>query len=294
MGGSDIYCIICGGPPLNRSIINNTNLLKKVLKNNPDVTDWERPENLIEDDIKNISKSEIKALTDSIKILSRHDWLNNFIALLPNNKTIPVTYDGDFFIDKKGVEYSADEADSYYMKTGIFMHKNCYQLMKKYKEINFNEIKSKINLNFFINMDYGIIKKYQHQFFQQILAYLENPYLLENPLKNLKNKDRILSLNHPISKTKTIKSKKKSIRKISRKLSRKKSKKKSRKKSKKKSKKKSRKKSKKSHRTKSKKIRPSPSESATLFSVDTTKRGNDGNTWIIIQTKSGVNRWKKL
>lgn len=38
--------------------------------------------------------------------------------------------------------------------------------------------------------------------------------------------------------------------------------------------------------------RPSPSESATLFKVGTVKKGNDGNMWIIIQTKSGVKRWK--
>ncbi len=40
--------------------------------------------------------------------------------------------------------------------------------------------------------------------------------------------------------------------------------------------------------------RPSPSESATLFSVGTKKKGNDGNMYIIKANKNGVNRWVKV
>ena len=40
------------------------------------------------------------------------------------------------------------------------------------------------------------------------------------------------------------------------------------------------------------KERKSPSESATLFEVNTIKKGNDGNEWIIIETKNKVKRWK--
>lgn len=42
------------------------------------------------------------------------------------------------------------------------------------------------------------------------------------------------------------------------------------------------------------KIRPSPSDSATLFKVGTIKKGNDGNKWIITEDKNKVKRWKKL
>lgn len=38
--------------------------------------------------------------------------------------------------------------------------------------------------------------------------------------------------------------------------------------------------------------RPSPSESATLYKVGTTKIGNDYNKWIVTQNKNGINRWK--
>jgi hypothetical protein len=39
--------------------------------------------------------------------------------------------------------------------------------------------------------------------------------------------------------------------------------------------------------------RKGPTESATQFSVGTTKRGNDGKLWTIISTASGVHRWAK-
>lgn len=39
-------------------------------------------------------------------------------------------------------------------------------------------------------------------------------------------------------------------------------------------------------------MRPSPSVSATLFSVGTKKKGNDRNTWEVHENKSGIKRWK--
>lgn len=39
------------------------------------------------------------------------------------------------------------------------------------------------------------------------------------------------------------------------------------------------------------KVRPSPSESATLFAVGTRKRGNDGRMYVVAETKNGVRRW---
>jgi hypothetical protein len=40
-----------------------------------------------------------------------------------------------------------------------------------------------------------------------------------------------------------------------------------------------------------KKERPSPSKSATLFKIGTKKKGNDGNTWVIKETKNKTKRW---
>ena len=40
-------------------------------------------------------------------------------------------------------------------------------------------------------------------------------------------------------------------------------------------------------------MRKGPEESATLFSVGTKKKGNDGNIWVIVKNKNGVKRWQK-
>ena len=41
-------------------------------------------------------------------------------------------------------------------------------------------------------------------------------------------------------------------------------------------------------------LRPSPSESATMYPVGTKRFGNDGNEWRVTMTKSGVQRWTKV
>lgn len=38
-------------------------------------------------------------------------------------------------------------------------------------------------------------------------------------------------------------------------------------------------------------MRKSPSQSATLYKVGTKKKGNDGNTWVIVVNKNNVKRW---
>ena len=45
---------------------------------------------------------------------------------------------------------------------------------------------------------------------------------------------------------------------------------------------------------KTEKIRKSPTESATKFSIGDVKKGNDGNMYKIIATSSGVHRWQKI
>ena len=45
---------------------------------------------------------------------------------------------------------------------------------------------------------------------------------------------------------------------------------------------------------KTEKIRKSPIESATKFSIGNIKKGSDGNMWKIIATSSGVHRWQKI
>jgi hypothetical protein len=40
--------------------------------------------------------------------------------------------------------------------------------------------------------------------------------------------------------------------------------------------------------------RKAPSQSATLFKKGTTKKGNDGNRWVIVADARGVQRWRKV
>ena len=40
--------------------------------------------------------------------------------------------------------------------------------------------------------------------------------------------------------------------------------------------------------------RKAPTESATLFKKGTTKKGNDGNRWVIVTNARGVQRWQKV
>jgi hypothetical protein len=40
--------------------------------------------------------------------------------------------------------------------------------------------------------------------------------------------------------------------------------------------------------------RKAPSQSATLFKKGTTKKGNDGNQWVIVADARGVQRWQKV
>lgn len=44
----------------------------------------------------------------------------------------------------------------------------------------------------------------------------------------------------------------------------------------------------------SKKFRPSPTQSATLYIPGTQKVGNDQSLWTIVTNKNGVNRWQKV
>lgn len=41
-------------------------------------------------------------------------------------------------------------------------------------------------------------------------------------------------------------------------------------------------------------MRKAPTESATLFKKGTTKKGNDGNQWVIVADARGVQRWQKV
>jgi hypothetical protein len=229
-GCADLYCILCGGPTYSREIISNTILLKKYLKKNSNIYYnvkpsglWEDADailNYIKENNKQMDSNDYKILKKSIIRPKNHKWQNKLIMITEEKIIKDVESSG-------GEHYTEIDGEKYDFtglgKMGHLAHRDCYKLLStKYGKFKFNDI----NMSIYYNTNYGLINKYQGQFFYSSLAFFENQYLLESPLENDINKTRILKLNLPINKN----SEKKST-----------------------------------------KIRPSPSESATLFKVGTKK-----------------------
>jgi len=202
----------------------------------------------------------------------KYTWLQKFMGINKDNKKIPLEgYDyGPHLFDKNHNKFVITSWDwDFYAKNkvldyGIAVHKDCYKLLKK--EFNYdikftdvydflNKKAKKTNFKFYKSMT-----KHMGQFFNDDQPFPKSSYyLLESPLKNEKNKKRILGLwrtkvNQYKKKEGSTKINKKSIS----------------------------------------PGRPSPSESATKFRKGHKKTGNDGNKWIVIETKNGVKRWSKF
>lgn len=227
-----------------------------------------------------------------LKLISKLKW-NNQKYLITDDKVIKNLknyelndYSTYFYNKKTKKNYSILKymwTDSYYddHKRALLVHKSCFDLLKKkFKyELKIEDIKNKLNslsflsnhgkLNKFIDLQfewvnlilnlnkYTCIKKLVMNKKKLKINY-DNINFLSDPLKNKKNADRIIKLWTPIIKKIKEKSKKNITKK------------------------------------KLKKSRPSPAESATLFKVGKKKKGNDGNFYIVIETKNKVKRWKKL
>lgn len=298
MGGSDRYCVICSGPLKDEAdsydsgfsitkkgielIKKRTKELEKKLTKKDFKTYmfylfWTSTYGSMTNDDENstlemalkkgyYSKNEIEMLKKEIKPLkhtSKYNWINNFILITPDNKIVKLSdvndnWNGSFY-DLNGKEYNAFY---YFTKDGrklkflgkdkeynnIVVHQDCYKLMNK------------IDYDTLINSDRKIDMQYQTQEPNWTKYFFNgDEHMLESPLKNKRNRDRVL----------------KSFKKVPKKSSEHKS-----------SQPKISKNNKRSNR-------PSPSESATLFNIGYKKKGNDGNMYVII--KSGMTkRWKKI
>jgi len=255
-GSADLFCVLCGGPTYSKEVITNTKLFKKLCHgiyhhiyidmDNEDVIKMIKKYNKKEI----IDINEVKQMMNSINKPKNHKWLNNLLLITKKRIIKKVISSGEYFVEKDNSKIEVDP--NFTDDWGYIMHCDCYKLLEsKYGKFTFNDIDEKKYIKNYpnlFNINYGIIKKYQEQEFNNNLAYVENPYLLESPLKNNSNKERILNLKLPIIK----------------------------------------------HIKESKKDRPSPSESATLFNIGFKKKGNDGNIWIIKENKNGVKKWSKI
>jgi len=218
--GFELYCYICGGPLHNDGFLfKDIKKLNKYLKN---IKSKKLYNNILKatgnlelflfyiNQIKNINENitNIKYYK-KLNNIGKYKWLNKKILLHKSGKNIKVTgdtWEGEFY-NKKNKYYviwnnslSNKIIKEYNTQDGIIIHNDCYKLMKtKYKNFNlYNIYNGKIN--------YKKYKKYITQEVLWLLYFINNDdFILESPLKNKKNKERINKIKHFIKNKKNIK-----------------------------------------------------------------------------------------
>jgi hypothetical protein len=330
-GGAVTYCYLCGAPIDNYGIITlkNLNKYKKYLndsgklyqiesafkemldlknqKNIPDKIKKEILNNVTYfKDQKNIPDKTKKEILNNVTYLKdkKYKWMNDLLLLHWSGMILKIaSYDGWEHQFKDNFSN-----DHFNMGNNFIVHKDCYEITKhKYGDYNSLNMDTHNKGWWNENINYGFIRKYDSQEYDWLKYFYDNvDYVLESPLKNSKNKKRILKINHKINKKiipkfidflkeykknnkipykeykwmkkiigysfgdeKTFNNYMKYFEKIINKSLNK-------------------------SLTNKKKDRPSPSESATKFKVGKKKKGNDGNMWIIVENKNGVKRWSKI
>ena len=313
MGIHYFNCIICGVSLQNTEVITNKKVCKKIieyysgLKNFTyypefsstaiEETYYFAEDNIFKDNKKKAIDNEQDLREEfyddankSLEYIKKNNWLSDVIGIL-NNKIVSIILEHEDHYkihDIEGNNYDEQIYNNTDVNNDIYiMHNSCYKLLKKnnfditYQTIsdyNYNlkqgiefltDKKGKIIKNYFnkkpiikqnieqniSNLDYGIIKKYKGAY-NSFCSYLcyENDRYLLED--PLKNKQNAKRILDLKLPFTNVSTfvKKKTL----------------------------------------KKIRPSPSESATLFQVNDQKKGNDGNIYIISIDKNGTKRWKKL
>lgn len=315
-GGYVTYCHLCRAPISDNGIFTLKNLKKYNKYFNIGVDEINSADNFIEwlDYQKNIPEKIKKEMLNNITYLKnkKYKWMNDLLLLHWSGMILKIkSYDSweHEFIDKFDVNHLN-------FGNNFIVHKDCYEITKhKYGDYNSLYIEEYDVIN------YGFIKKYNAQEYQWLEYFNDDiDYILESPLKNSKNKKRILNINHKVkkkiipkfidflsaykknnkipgkgykwmikiisySRTENIRNYMVHFEKVINNSQHNKNKSISTKILSKSSTK---------FKVGTKKIdRPSPSESATKFKVGTKKKGNDGNKWVIVENKNGVRRWNK-
>jgi hypothetical protein len=173
MGIWDETCLICGGP-----LYNAFNGKKEVIYIKKDLV------------IKQLKKEynwldDIIIITNENKIINNCEWdpIESEQVKCKNKKYIinPLHYYSDF------------DVDGY----GIACHEACYKLIKTKLKHNliFSDVCRKMADNACLMKKksiYGIINKYQSQFFDFYEADQQNSWLLQNPINDKQNQKRII------------------------------------------------------------------------------------------------------
>ena len=296
-GIAEGYCEICGAPFRSFNISGKLFKFKNTHKKYFDIIKKKEPKifnNIVQNSLdketfireleesKVLSDDIIDKISDQVVELKdkKYNWLNDLVFLHPTGKIIKVKDDltaSSKFVDKnyKLNPFYVDENKYKYeyvgtpMGEGISIHNDCYKLLKsKIGEFNIFNFYRKIKKIYYFRMDpfnndkiNKTVMKCQKQLYSWFNYFYNNiEYVLESPLNNSKNKNRILKIKN-IYSLKNNKLESYNNKNIN---------------------------------NKKKKDRPSPSESATKFKLGTKKKGNDGNMWIIVENKNGVKRWRKI
>ena len=221
-----------------------------------------------------LSKDELNQLNDNIIYLSdikKYDWLTKYVFLDISGKNyienikdvddlILMSNNGEFIdhIYKDEKIYISTKIRKGSDSQGIYIHEDCYKLAsKKYGDFTFKDLQSG-------TINHKLLKNYFTQYYSFMTYFYDNMnYILESPLKNKKNKERILKLNLPINKNKSNNSNKsnKSNKCIKSDLK----------------------------KYKDRKSPPYPANNC----KNEIKVGNDGNKWISKPNKNNIYRWKE-
>lgn len=197
---ADICCLFCGLTLCSKDVIINIELLSDILKGDNQLlntyieleSNLEYIENITND--KRVEELEIERLEE-------HNWMNNIICITPNeiitsNKLkyeqgemlVDYLYDGEL-IKCGNPFYKYDPDIELY---GYLCHEDCYNCIKEfYGPINYDMIKCN-EYSLIPDKDYRIVNQYHQQFINHPLIYFENPFILQSPLINEKNKQRII------------------------------------------------------------------------------------------------------
>lgn len=317
-GGSEIHCYLCGAPVHNHSMykLNNYKKYKKFIYDNlidVDGMAQDKDSNTKFDVTysiyKNLPEKILKEIYKNIENLEKkkkYQWLNNVLLLHWSGKILKIDKDkSDYwdrvFFDDSGIQQSINGHS-------FIVHNDCYKVTKTkygdYTALNLKVCLDGENKCFY--PDYKFLNKYIEPDYDWLEYFDDNniDYVLESPLKNLKNKKRILNIDHKITKEinpilieflsiyKNNNNKipnrgykwmysipdfydynifkddmiyfENVINKSYKKINKK------------------------------RENRPSPSDSATLYKVGYKKKGNDGNIYEVVVNKNNIKRWKKI
>lgn len=218
-----LNCIVCGCG-WGGKVFSDLNLIKENIPNENFF--YEFPEHIADfaTDSGKISATTADKINKSLKFLEIHEWMKDTVAI-SSDGLIDVlldmeTTDSYKIFDKNGKEYFFYswnmDRDNYREKVYI-MHRICYKLLEKegydlshesFLKIDDIQPKGRIKLtdgninNNRFKMDYGIADKYigEYGVFYQHCAYIVVPYLLQSPLTNKENANRIIKFKFPLKK----------------------------------------------------------------------------------------------